>query len=199
MENKKEIEEVKKDRGFKKFLNNARRKASRSEFTIKRLLVYPYFFAILLSLLLIFTCILKNDPRIKIAVLVAVLIPFYYFFLELIFRKVVVSKDYILVRKFLRKRKISPEDVIQVGTASFKSKTYIFVELKKGSPVIISNSYGRFGDLLSAISVTIGENRLTENLKNLPKSSYTRYSDTLSVWVAILLFVSIIIFRFLEK
>lgn len=197
-EDKRGIKDVRKEGGLKKFLKRAKEKISPPVFTIKRLLVYPYFFAILLSILLIITCILKNDPRVKTAVLVAVLIPFYYFFLELIFRKVVVSEDSILVRKFLRKRRISAEDIVQVGTASFKNKTYVFIELKKGSPVIISNSYGRFGDLLGAISNFVGEGRLTENFKSLPKSSYTRYSDTLSVWVAILLFVVIIVIRFLE-
>jgi hypothetical protein len=191
--------EAGRDGELRKFIRSAWSKSSDFEFTIKKLLLYPYFFAILLSLLLIITCILKNDPGIKIAVLVAVLVPFYYFFLELIFRKVVVTKDFILMKKFLRKKKITVEDIVQVGTASFKSKTYIFIELKKGRPVIISNSYGRFGDLLNAISDFTGESELAEGLKNLPKSSYAKHSDTISVWVAILLFVLIIIVRFLEK
>ena len=199
MKGKREKKEIKKEKLLKEDIKDARKGAARPEFNIKGPLVYPYFIAVLLSFLLIYLCVLKNDPKIKIGVLVAVLVPFYYFFLELIFRKVVVSKDYILVRKFLRKRKIPIDDIVQVGTASFKKKTYIFFELKKGGPVIISNSYGRFGDLLKTISAAVGEERLTDNLKKLPESSYARYSDVLSAWLAILVFVSIIILRLLEK
>jgi len=199
MKKRKGTNKVKKETGLKESIKDAKKGAAQSIFTTKGLLVYPYFVAVLLSFLLIYICVLKNDPKTKIAVLVAVLIPFYYFFLELIFRKVVVAKDFIFVRKFLRKKKILLDDIKQVGTASFRSKTYIFFELERSGPIIISNSYEKFGDLLSAISAVIGENRLTDSLKNLPKSKYKRYSDILSAWAAVLLFVSIIVIRFLEN
>ena len=199
MKKRKGINKFKKESESKEDIKDAKKGAAQSIFTTKGLLVYPYFVAVLLSFLLIYICVLKNDPKTKIAVLVAVLIPFYYFFLELIFRKVVVAKDFIFVRKFLRKRKILLNDIKQVGTASFKSKTYIFFELEKSSPVIISNSYERFADLLSAISTIIGKDRLTDSLKNLPKSKYKRYSDIISAWAALLLFVAIIVIRLLEN
>jgi hypothetical protein len=199
MKNKKGTNKVKKKSGLKEENKDAKKEAAKSIFTIKGLLIYPYFVAVILSFLLIYICVLKNDPNTKIAVLVAVLIPFYYFFLELIFRKVVITNDYIFVRKFLRKRKISLDDIKQVGTACFRSKTYVFFELERSGPVIISNSYEKFGELLSAISTIIGENRLTDSLKNLPKSKYKRYSDILSAWMAVLLFVAIIVIRLSEN
>jgi len=199
MKNRKGTNEVKKESVPKDDIVDAKKEAAQSVFTIKGLLIYPYFVAVILSFLLIYICVLKNDPNTKIAVLVAVLIPFYYFFLELIFRKVVVTKDFIFVRKFLRKRKISLDDIKQVGTASFRSKTYVFFELEGNGSVIISNSYEKFGELLSAISTIIGENRLSDSLKNLPKSKYKRYSDILSAWMAVLLFVAIIVIRLSEN
>ncbi|MBN1574012.1 MAG: hypothetical protein JW984_12520 [Deltaproteobacteria bacterium] len=178
---------------------DAKKEDTQLEFNIKGILVYPYFIAILLSFLLIYLCILKSDPSIKIFVLVAVLTPFYYFFLELVSRKIVISKDSILIRKLLRKKTILIKDIVQAGTASFKSKTYVFLDLKRGGPVIISNTYGRFRELLNTLSVLLGERRLAENFKKLPESSYTRYSDVISTWVAILVFISIIILRLLDN
>jgi hypothetical protein len=194
---KKERKEEKK--ALREKVKDARKEAARREFSIKGILVYPYFIAILLSFLLIYLCVLKSDPSIKIFVLVAVLTPFYYFFLELISRKIVISKDHILIRKLLRKKNILIDDIVLAGTASFKSKTYIFFELVKGGPVIISNTYGRFGELLNVLSEVLVESKLTDNFKNLPESSYTRYSDVISTWVAILVFVSIIVLRLLDN
>lgn len=199
MKDKKGKKDKKEGKASKENVKDAKKGAARLEFNIKGILVYPYFIAVLLSFLLVYLCVLKNDPSIKIGVLIAVLAPFYYFFLELIFRKIVVSKDQILIRKFLRKKTIFIDDIMQAGTASFKSKTYIFFELKTGGPVIISNSYGRFGELLNTLSETLGERRLTESFKNLPESSYTRYSDVIGTWVAILVFISIIILRLLDN
>ena len=167
-------------------------------FTIKGSLVYPYFAAVILSVILIFISNLKGDPTVKIVVLVAVLLPFYYFFLELAYRKVRVIEDAILIKKFLRKKIISRSDVRMVHAANFKKRTYIVIELENRNPVIISNSYAHFGKMVKTISSFVGEGKITDALKNLPESSHKRMSDTLSVWAAILLFSAVIAVRLLE-
>ncbi len=174
-------------------------KRDKTLFTIKGSLVYPYFAAVILSIVLIFISNLKGDPTVKIVVLLAVLLPFYYFFLELAYRKVSVLEDKILIKKFLRKKTISKDDVRMVHAAKFKKKTYIVLDLGDKNPVIISNSYGRFGKMVEAISSFVGERKTTDALKNLPESSYKRISDTLNIWAAILLFATVIIVRLLER
>ena len=168
-------------------------------FTIKGSLVYPYFAAVILSIVLIFISNLKGDPTVKIVVLLAVLIPFYYFFIELAYRKVRVLEDRILIKKFFREKTISKDDVRMAHAAKFKKKTYIVLDLGDKNPVIISNSYGHFGRMIEAISSFVGEGKTTDALKNLPESSHKRMSDTLNVWAAILLFATIIIVRLLER
>jgi hypothetical protein len=168
-------------------------------FAIKGSLVYPYFVAVILSVVLIYISNLKGDPTVKIVVLLAILLPFYYFFLELAYRKVRVMEDKILIKKFFRKKVISKDDVRMVHAAKFKNKTYIVLDLGDKNPIIISNSYGRFGKMVEKISVFVGEGKVSDTLKNLPKSSYKRISDTLNVWAAILLLTAIIIVRLLER
>ena len=174
-------------------------KRDKNFFAIKGSLVYPYFVAVILSVVLIYISNLKGDPTVKIVVLLAILLPFYYFFLELAYRKVRVMEDRILIKKFFRKKVITKDDVRMVHAAKFKNKTYIVLDLGDKNPVIISNSYGRFGNMVKAISSFVSEDKTTNEFKNLPESSYKRISDTLNVWAAILVFTVVIIVRLLER
>jgi len=164
-------------------------------YAIKNSLVYSYFFAIILSVVLIFISAYKGDPRTKIVVLVSILTPFYYFFLELALRKIMISGDALIIRKFLRKKIIRRQQIRLIRAMRLRGRAFIIVESDGESPVIISNYYERFGALANALILFAGEERVSDEVKGLPELNPVRFSDMASIWVAIGIFILVIIAR----
>ena len=170
--------------------------------TIKRSLVYPYFVAVILSVVVVLISIYRGDPGLKTTLLVALFLPFYYLFLELISRKFTIRSDAIIIRKFLRNRRFATDDIEMVNLFNIKRKIFIIMESKgeittnhAKHRIILSNSYGRFNEMAREISEVVGEDRLADDFKIPSESDSLRVSDTLSVWVAIITFIIVIIVR----
>jgi hypothetical protein len=140
---------------------------------------------------------MKGDPPIKVVVLIAILAPFYYLFLELAYRKIYITEDDIFIKKLFRKRIISKEQVDKIDTAYVKKKLFVILELQGKSPVVISTAYGRFSDLVKKLISLVGEDKASDTARSLPEAGYKRFSDSISVWTVIVVFIFIIIMRLL--
>jgi hypothetical protein len=166
------------------------------KYHIKTSLIASYAAAVLLSVVMIIQSIVYHDPSSRLAVLVAVLIPFYYFFLEIVSRHVVIDDRRLVKRTLCSRRVLDGSMITRVGRADIRDRTYIVIETEGTRPLLVSNSYGRFGDLAEAVVGLVGDDTATDPLKTIPRERHRRTSDLAHVWMAALVFALIIAVRF---
>ena len=165
-------------------------------YRIKTSLIASYLAAVSLSVAMVIQSAIYHDPASRVAILIAILIPFYYMFLEIVSRRIIID-DRRLVKKTLCTRRVVDASLIsRAGRADIKDRTYIVVETEDASPLLVSNSYGRFGELTEAVVDLAGEKTASEALKTVPRERHRRTSDLMHVWMAALVFAVIIALRF---
>jgi len=165
-------------------------------YRIKTSLIASYIAAVLLSVVLLVQSAVYHDPAPRVAVLIIILIPFYYIFLEILSRRVVIIDTRLVKKTLFTRRVLDGSSITRVGRADVKDRTYIVVETEDERPLLVSNSFGRFGDLTEDVVDLAGEDAATDNLKTVPRERHRRTSDLVHTWMAALVFVVIIAVRF---
>lgn len=165
-------------------------------YRIKTSLIASSIAAVSLSVVMIIQSALYHDPSSRIAALVAVLIPFYYIFLEIIFRRIIIDDRCLVKRTLCTRRVVDASSISRAGRADIKNRTYIVVETKGARPLLVSNSYDRFGELTEAVVDLAGEDAASDALKTVPRERHRRMSDLVHIWMAVLVFAVIIAVRF---
>jgi hypothetical protein len=151
---------------------------------------------ILLFLLLLLSLFFKGSS-IEKGVLSAIFIAVLLIFLEFSSRKVLTEDQGILIRKFLREKKLLWEDITQVGTVVMRKRVYILLTTIKGFQ-ILTNAYEKFPDLLQGITSHVEREKVDEEVRNLIEHPIEKITDTVSTWFAAAVLVVIIVLKLLN-
>lgn len=165
-------------------------------YRIKTSLIASSITAFLLSVVMLIQSAAYNDPTPRLAALVAVLIPFYYVFLEILFRRIIVDDQRLIKKTLCTRRVVDASSISRAGRADVKDRTFIVVETEGKRPLLVSNSYDRFGELTEAVIGLAGEDAASDALKKMPRERHRRKSDLINVWMAALVFAAVIAVRF---
>ena len=165
-------------------------------YRIKTSLIASYIVAVSLSVVMIIQSIAYHDPSPRMAVLIAILIPFYYIFLEIVSRRIIIEERCLIKKTLCTRRAVDASSISRAGRADVKDRMYIVVETEGDRPLLVSNSYGRFGELTKAVVGLAGEDAASDALKTVPRERHRRTSDLAHVWMAALVFAVIIALRF---
>jgi ABC-type multidrug transport system fused ATPase/permease subunit len=165
-------------------------------YRIKTSLIASSVAAVLLSAVLLVQSAAYHDPAPRMAVLIVILLPFYYIFLEILSRRVIIIDRSLVKKTLFTRRVLEGSSITRAGRADVKDRTYIVVEMEGERPLLVSNSFGRFGDLTKEVVELAGEDTVTDNLKTVPRERHRRTSDLVHIWMAALVFVVIIAVRF---
>lgn len=165
-------------------------------YRIKTSLIASYIAAISLSVVMVVQSAVYHDPSKRVAILIVILIPFYYIFLEIVSRRIIIDDHNLIKKTLLTRRFVDASSISRAGRADVKDRTYIVVEMDGKRPLLVSNSYGRFGDLTEAVVNLAGEDAASDTLKTVPQKRHSRTSDLLHVWMVALVFAAIIAVRF---
>lgn len=164
-------------------------------YRIKASLIASYVIAVALSVVMIIQSAAYHDPSPRMTVLIAILIPFYYIFLEIVSRRIIIDDQSLIKKTLFTRRVVSASSISRAGRADVRDRTFIVVEAEGTKPLLMSNSYGRFGELAEAVVDLAGEDAAGETLKNMPRERRRRMSDLVHVWMAALVFAVIIAVR----
>ncbi|MBN1380673.1 MAG: hypothetical protein JXA41_03250 [Deltaproteobacteria bacterium] len=164
-------------------------------YRIRKALLVPFGADAVLLIALLFISIFWKGTTTEIFVLVILLVPCLYFFLEALYRTVTISDGGILIQKLLRKKDLLWEDITHVGHLVVRKKVYILLTTVKGFH-IVSNAYENFSGLVKDICDHVEKDKVEEQLAGQIKNPIRDISNIIATWFAALVILGIIITKF---
>jgi hypothetical protein len=134
-------------------------------------------------LFVLFVLSLVNGRATERIVLAAIFIAALGLFCEAASRRVSISESGVTVRKFLRNRKLSWEEVTHLGALAIRRKVYVLLTTKKGL-YIFSNVYGDFPRMVRDIAVYAGAEKTEESVKGQIEHPVMNNAPVISTWGA---------------
>ncbi len=166
-------------------------------YKIKKSFLVALSAVVILLFLLLLLFLFSRGSSIEKGVLSAIFIIVLLVFLEFMSRRVLTGDQGILIRKFLREKKLLWEDITQVGTVVMRKRVYILLTTIKGFH-ILTNAYEEFPDLLQGIASHVDKEKMDEEVRNLLEHPIEKISDTISTWFAAAVLVAIIVLKLLN-
>ena len=160
-------------------------------FKIRKSFLLPLGLIVLLSLVLLASSLYLHLPTAKIIILGLFFLPACAFFAESMVRKVYLGEDSIRVKKLLRSKLLSYNDLIAVDTILVRKRAFLSLS-SEDDFLIISNSYENFGLLLQKLVAHLPDNIVSDETKKLVEKPPKKGSDIFSVWLAVAVLALII-------
>lgn len=165
-------------------------------FVIRRSFVAPVGLLIVLMVALSVVCIVQGQATAKAVIPVVLLVPVVAFFVESAFRRLVFADDGITAIRPFRKQQILFADVTGLETVRVRSRVFMTLEAGPDNFLIISNSYGNFAGLVTALVAAVPDGTVTEETQRLAKQPVLRHADIFTAWFAVIALIYILIAQF---
>ncbi|PLY03892.1 MAG: hypothetical protein C0622_03835 [Desulfuromonas sp.] len=160
-------------------------------YKIRKNFLLPLGLVVLLGCILMISTIYLGLPKAKIIILGAFLIPAFILFVESSLRRVHLFADAIQVDKALRKKRIPYAELTAVDTIQVRKR--IFISLSSENDfLILSNSYGQFGQLVNELIAKVPDEIISAETRNLAAAPPKKCSDVFSAWLAVAVLALII-------
>ena len=127
----------------------------------------------------------------------ALLIPFYYLGAEILARKIILSENGIIVQKFLRSVHMGWSEIEALDVVRTGRKVFLILQGGQSRPVLITNTIQPFEELLKSLVEQLGENKVSEAVKELLKEPPSKYGPLAQTWLVCLLLLGIIVVKLL--
>lgn len=145
---------------------------------------------ILLFLLIVISFFTRAIPA-EMFILFVVFIGLLYIFLESFFLETTIGDKGIAIKKFLRGKELSWNDITNVDTMTVRKKVYLLLTTTKGFH-ILSNNHGDFYSMVSDVIGHIDGERVEEGVRITAQEPVTRKSDIISSWLAAIILIAVI-------
>lgn len=157
-------------------------------YTINRALVLPLALnAVLLLAVLVLTAVRPGTTAERV-LLVAALVPMAVIAVESALRKVTVGDTGLVLSKFFRQRSFAWTDITHVGALAVRRKVYLVLTTTKGFHVL-SNAYGRFGDLVRDVLARVDAERVEEGAREILEAAGENRMNIYAAWITAVLLV----------
>jgi len=170
---------------------------SNRTFTIRRALLIPFGSIAGLIVVLLFIALVGRGSAAEQIVLAAITLLTVALFLEARSRRITMTDQGIIFRKFLRKKDIPWSDISHVGRVIIRSKVYLLLTTTRGF-FIVSNAYGDFADLTQKIVQHIGPDKVDEDIRNQGEEPLKNRADIISLWIAVAVIFVVIVLKLLS-
>ncbi|HET6491328.1 MAG TPA: hypothetical protein VFG28_16340 [Syntrophales bacterium] len=159
-------------------------------YTISRALVLPLALNALLLLAVFGLTFMRQGVAVERFILLAALIPMALIALESSLRKVLVSDSGLALNKFFKQRALNWSDITHVGALSVRKKVYLVLTTTKGFHVL-SNAYGRFGELVREVMNHVEAERIEEGAREILEGSVENRSNIYAAWISAVLLIGV--------
>ena len=160
-------------------------------YTVNRALVLPLALDALLLLAVFILTFLRQGTATERFLLLAALIPMALIAIESSLRKVEASDAGLALTKFFKRRALNWADITHVGALAVRKKVFLVLTTTKGFHVL-SNAYGRFGDLVRDVTDHVEAERVEEGARDILEGSAVNRSNIYAAWLAAILLVVVI-------
>jgi len=170
----------------------------RKTFKIKKVFLVAFSVDVVLLCLLLLLSLFFKGSSLERLVLAVIFITALLIFLESLSRKVLTGDQGILIRKFLREKKLLWGDITQVGMLVMRNRVYLLLTTTKGFH-ILTNAYGEFSGLLREIADHVEREKIDDEVRNQIEHPVKKISDVVSTWFAAAVLVAIIVFKIITS
>ena len=170
----------------------------RKTFKIKKAFLVAFSIDVVLLCLLLLLSLFFKGSSLERLVLAVIFITALLILLESLSRKILTGDQGILIRKFLRDKKLLWEDITQVGTVVMRNRVYLLLTTTKGFH-ILTNAYGEFSGLLREIADHVEREKIDDEVRNQIEHPVKKISDVVSTWFAAAVLVAIIVFKIITS
>jgi len=163
-------------------------------FKIRRELMIPFgICAGGLICLLVLALLLKGSglERVLLAVITLITIAFFLMARD---RRITITDQGIVVRKFFKVKEINRDDINHVGCLILRKRVYLLLTTTRGF-IILSNAYENFSVLIRSIIEQVGPEKVEEEVRALRESPAKNPADMISLWFAVVVIFGLIILK----
>ncbi len=160
-------------------------------FSIRKSFLLPLGLVVLLTLVLLISCLFQQVPLAKILILSALILPAALLFIESARRRFIIEKDGIRIRKLFRSKRITFADLTSIDTVQVRKRAFLSIS-SEADFIILSNSYANFGQLLKQLLPKVPDGVISEETREMADNPPEKSSDVFSAWVAVAVLTLII-------
>ena len=157
-------------------------------YTINRALVVPLALNALLLLAVFVLTFIRPATATERFLLAAALVPMAVIAVESLLRKVTVSDTGLVLAKFFKQRALAWADITHVGALAVRRKVYLVLTTTKGF-YVLSNAYGRFGDLVRDVLSRMEAERIEEGAREILEAASENRMNIYAAWITAVLLV----------
>lgn len=162
-----------------------------SIYSIRKSFLLPLGLVVLLSVTLLCSALLLGLPPAKVIILCAFLVPVCILFIESSVRRVKIDETSVQVKKLLRSKSIDFSQLTAIDTIQVRKRAFISLS-SENDFLILSNSYGNFGQLLKQLVQKVPTDVVSSETRELAESPPAKCSDVFSAWLAVAVLALII-------
>jgi hypothetical protein len=159
-------------------------------YTINRALVVPLALNAVLLLTVLVLTFIRTGTAAERFLLAAALVPMAVVAVESSLRRVAVSDSGLALTKFFKQRALNWADITHVGALSVRRKVYLVLTTTKGFHVL-SNAYGRFGDLVRDVLARMDAERVEEGAREILEAAGENRMNIFAAWIAAALLAAV--------
>ncbi len=167
---------------------------SHGVYKIRKTLLVPVGLDAFLLLCLVLICALYHGSALEMAIFVVFFLPAGYLFLELLFRRITIDEEGLLLRKLWAGKRIPWEAITHVGGLIIHNKAYILLTTVIGF-FIISNSYSCFSTLSEEILSHIDSEKVEEEVRTQVQNVPEGKAQTALAWLAAVIMLGVILLK----
>ena len=152
----------------------------------------PLGLSLLLGISLLALCIIQGQNTSKLVVLSMVVLFFCFFFVESLFRRIVIEEDSITHFKLMRKKVLLFSDISSFESMSLRKRVFSTLS-SEDSFLIFTNAYENYADLTREILTRLPENSVSAETRELVSSPPVKLGDIISFWVTAIILGGILL------
>ncbi len=164
-------------------------------YKIRKALQIPLGIDVVLLLILLLMAFLWKGSTAERIALCVLFFPTLFFFIEILYRKITIDDSGIAIKKFLKLRELSWNDITHVGHLIIRKKVYILFTTVKGYH-IISNAYEGFSNIVKDVLDHMAKEKVEDQLALQIEKPTRETSNVAAIWIAAVIMVAIIITKF---
>jgi hypothetical protein len=163
-------------------------------FQIRRELMIPFGICAGELICLLVLALLVKGSGLERVLLAAITLITIAFFLMARDRRITITDQGIVVRKFFKIKEINRADINHVGCLILRKRVYLLLTTTRGF-IILSNAYENFSVLIRSIIEQVGPEKVEEEVRALGESPAKNPADIISLWFAMVVIFGLIILK----
>jgi len=168
---------------------------SQCNYTIRKALLFVLGLdAFLLFCLLLIALLLKGDATEKL-VFTIFFLPTLLLFLECFFRRITVTQEGVVIRKYGRTKAFPWEEITRVDCLTVHRKVYLLLTTAKGFFIVVSNAFGGFSRLAEEILTRVEPERIEEDVRPQAASAGKGIAALVPAWVAAVFMMAMVLMK----